>query len=149
MRLWTLHPRMLDNKGLVALWLEGLGAQKALDYYTKGEPFGYQHHPQLDRFKASAEPLASIVYYMQTVYNESLARGYSFNKSLILPYGASADFENIPVTTGQINYEMQWLKYKLLQRSPGDLSRLENVTLHTLFQEIDGEIEPWERIQEF
>ena len=29
MRLWTLHPRYLDTKGLVALWREALLAQKA------------------------------------------------------------------------------------------------------------------------
>jgi len=30
MRLWSLHPRYLDAKGLVALWREGLLAQKVL-----------------------------------------------------------------------------------------------------------------------
>lgn len=28
MRLWSLHPKYLDSKGLVALWREGLLAQK-------------------------------------------------------------------------------------------------------------------------
>ena len=27
MRLWSIHPRYLDPKGLVALWREGLLAQ--------------------------------------------------------------------------------------------------------------------------
>lgn len=30
MRLWTLHPKYLDTKGLVALWREALLAQKVL-----------------------------------------------------------------------------------------------------------------------
>jgi hypothetical protein len=46
MRLWSLHPRYLDAKGLVALWREGLLAQKVLAGLTKG----YRHHPQLTRF---------------------------------------------------------------------------------------------------
>ena len=30
MRLWSLHPRYLDAKGLVALWREGLLAKAVL-----------------------------------------------------------------------------------------------------------------------
>ena len=30
MRLWSLHPSLLDQKGLVALWREALLAQKVL-----------------------------------------------------------------------------------------------------------------------
>ena len=36
MRLWSLHPRYLDAKGLVALWREGLLAQAVLKGQTKG-----------------------------------------------------------------------------------------------------------------
>lgn len=43
MRLWSLHPKYLDSKGLVALWREGLLAQDVLAGKTKG----YKHHPQL------------------------------------------------------------------------------------------------------
>lgn len=148
MRLWTLHPKMLDTKGLVALWREGLGAQKALHYYVQGKPFGYQSHPQLDRFKDSPDPVASIVAYMHAVYRESVERGYVFNRSLILPGFPAMTEELIPVTSGQIDYELEWLESKLLQRSPAELHRLKHATLHPLFREIPGEVEPWERVQE-
>jgi len=46
MRLWSLHPRYLDPKGLVALWREGLLAQAV----AAGRTRGYRHHPQLARF---------------------------------------------------------------------------------------------------
>ncbi len=36
MRLWSLHPRYLDAKGLVALWREALLAQAVLKGQTKG-----------------------------------------------------------------------------------------------------------------
>lgn len=148
MRLWTLHPRMLDTKGLTALWREGLGAQKALYYYVQGKPFGYQHHPQLDRFKATGNPVASLVSYLEEVHAESVHRGYNFNKSLILTdVGNSDKIKSIPVTEGQIGYELEWLEFKLEQRSPNDLIRLENVTLHPLFHEVPGDIEPWERVK--
>lgn len=48
MRLWSLHSRYLDSRGLVALWRESLRAQKVL----MGDTIGYRHHPQLDRFRA-------------------------------------------------------------------------------------------------
>jgi hypothetical protein len=50
MRLWTLHPRYLDARGLVALWREALLAQKVLQGATRG----YRHHPQLARFRIDA-----------------------------------------------------------------------------------------------
>lgn len=139
---------MLDTKGLVALWREGLGAQKALYYYVQGKPFGYQSHPQLDRFKSSHDPVGAIVAYMQAVYNESLERGYTFNQSLILPGFPHFAEGLIPVTSGQIDYELEWLESKLLHRSPADLDRLKHATLHPLFHEIPGEIESWERVQD-
>ena len=52
MRLGSLHPRYLDAKGLVRLWREGLLARKVLQGATKG----YQHHPQLQRFRAGETP---------------------------------------------------------------------------------------------
>jgi hypothetical protein len=42
-RLWSLHPSLLDRLGLVALWREGLLAQKVL----LGKTNGYRFHPQL------------------------------------------------------------------------------------------------------
>ncbi|MEM4913878.1 MAG: pyrimidine dimer DNA glycosylase/endonuclease V, partial [Desulfurococcaceae archaeon] len=53
MRLWSIHPKYLDRVGLIALWREGLLAQKVLEGKTRG----YVNHPQLIRFKASPDPL--------------------------------------------------------------------------------------------
>ena len=36
MRLWSIHPKYLGTKGLVALWREALLAQKVLQGNTKG-----------------------------------------------------------------------------------------------------------------
>ncbi|MEM2443473.1 MAG: pyrimidine dimer DNA glycosylase/endonuclease V, partial [Candidatus Bathyarchaeia archaeon] len=33
MRLWSIHPKYLDARGLVALWREGLLAKKVLEGY--------------------------------------------------------------------------------------------------------------------
>jgi len=39
MRIWTLHPKYLDTKGLVALWREVLLAQAVLIEQTRGYHF--------------------------------------------------------------------------------------------------------------
>ncbi|MEM0014984.1 MAG: pyrimidine dimer DNA glycosylase/endonuclease V [Zestosphaera sp.] len=56
MKLWSLHPKHLDRVGLLALWREGLLAQKVLQGLTKG----YRHRPQLERFKRTENPLLYI-----------------------------------------------------------------------------------------
>ena len=53
MRLWTIHPKYLDPKGLVALWREALLARAVL----RGETRGYRFHPQLIRSKLTLIPL--------------------------------------------------------------------------------------------
>ena len=56
MRIWSVHPSQLDRAGLVACWRETLLAQAVLSGRTQG----YQNHPQLVRFRATAEPLAAV-----------------------------------------------------------------------------------------
>jgi len=79
MRLWSLHPRCLDGKGLVALGREGLLAQKIL----LGETRGYKSHPQLKRFLEAQDPLLAIGCYLTVVAEEASRHGYSFDKSKI------------------------------------------------------------------
>jgi hypothetical protein len=65
MRIWSLHPKYLDRLGLLACWRETLLAQKVL----MGKTLGYQHHPQLIRFRACPEPynaLATYLFFWQT-----------------------------------------------------------------------------------
>ena len=96
MRLWSLHPRYLDSKGLVALWREALLAQHVL----AGKTTGYRNHPQLDRFKAHADPLGAIAAYLQAIHTEAACRDYHFNREKIMnPCSGAA---TIHVTTRQL-----------------------------------------------
>src|SRR5215212_2923235 len=105
MRLWTIHPRYLDVKGLLAAWREALLAQKVLEDRTKG----YRHHPQLKRFRASADPVGAIASYLLDIHSEADARGYSFSEDKINP----ARFNGtIDCTRGQLLYEWNHLKRK-------------------------------------
>ena len=61
MRLWSIHPRYLDTKGLLALWREALLAKKVLQNKTKG----YKKHPQLIRFKNCSSPIKAINKYLK------------------------------------------------------------------------------------
>jgi len=79
MRLWTLHPKYLDARGLVALWREALLAQKVL----RGATRGYRHHPQLRRFSGLANPPAALASYLAAVHEEAVQRGYKFDAAKI------------------------------------------------------------------
>jgi hypothetical protein len=142
MRLWTLHPKYLDAKGLVALWREALLAQKVLRGATKG----YKHHPQLLRFSETKNPTAALATYLKAVHEESVRRGYSFDISKI---GAQRSLGKISETRGQLLYEWNHLRRKLKKR---DAKRLREFALakipapHPLFKIIPGEVRDWERV---
>jgi hypothetical protein len=141
MRLWSLNPSLLDTKGLVALWREGLLAQKVLQGKTKG----YRHHPQLHRFRQSGEPPAAISTYLWAVHDEATCKGYTFDASEIALERRPL---SLPVTQGQLTFEFQHLKEKLRRRDPEHLrclGRTRQVTPHPLFVVVTGDIEPWER----
>ena len=106
MRLWSLHPRYLDTKGLVALWREALLAQAVL----RGRTRGYKHHPQLERFRAHASPRLAINAYLAAVHEEATARGYSFARRKV---GQVRRVARIDVTRGQLDYEWRHLRRKL------------------------------------
>lgn len=141
MRLWTLHPKYLDPKGLVALWREGLLARAVLNNQTKG----YKQHPQLERFRSHPEPLAAIDAYLALVLAEAHSRGYRFDISKI---GPSLTAAPITATTGQMECEWVHLLNKLQIRSP-DLHKrwleIANPDCHPLFVMTPGPVAPWER----
>lgn len=140
MRLWSIHPKYLDKQGLGGAWREGLLAQNVL----LGNTRGYRNHPQLIRFKKSYNPLKTIGTYLNSIFLEAKSRGYNYSYDKILyPYNKAI----IPVTSGQLKYEMSHLIKKLEIRSPGFLERVDNnIQLNHAFYEIDGGVEDWERV---
>ena len=141
MRLWSLHPQYLDSKGLVALWREGLLALKVL----KGKTKGYKHHPQLKRFREAKRPVDFLQVYLSGVLKEAQRRGYRFNQKKIKKIKIKA---RLPVTSGQIAFELLHLKNKLWKRSRPDFFRLQNIRKvkpHPLFKTFRGKKENWEK----
>ena len=141
MRLWTVHPRFLDPKGLVAAWREALLAQKVLAGATRG----YRHHPQLARFQAQADPLAAIATFLVGLADEAQSRGYHFDTSKISRRRFTGQMAE---TSGQLLYEWGHLKAKLQVRAPQMGRQLRNIEMpepHPLFRIVPGEVRDWER----
>jgi hypothetical protein len=140
MRLWTLHPKYLDVRGLVAVWREALLAQAVLGGRTKG----YTRHPQLVRFRESRSPLASIGSYLAVLQEEATRRGYRFDRRRIVRPGRRV---RLHATAGQVGYEWQHLKAKLARRDRRWLARLNDVRqpeAHPIFRVRSGAVETWE-----
>lgn len=167
MRIWSLHPCLLDRRALVACWRETLLAQKVLRGLTRG----YTNHPQLIRFRAHPQPLEAVAAYLSGLADEADARGYSFNRALIgagehgageigadkteSPYASVA---LIPVPLGQLEYELAFLQHKVAGRDPEWEHRLNKrlaargelaACAHPLFEAVPGTIEPWEKTKDF
>ena len=177
MRIWSLHPSLLDRRALVACWRETLLAQKVLRGLTRG----YTNHPQLIRFRAHPQPLEAVAAYLSGLADEADARGYSFNRALIGagenstgknssgkndtdkngadktedPYASVAP---VPVPLGQLEYELAFLRHKVAGRDPEWEHRLSErlaargalaACAHPLFEVVPGAIEPWEKTKDF
>jgi len=100
MRLWLIHPKYLDSKGLVALWREALLAKKVLEGKTKG----YKNHPELKKFKALSDPLLAINSYLYYVYLEAKSRDYKFNLEKI-------DIRKIISRSIEVDYNLVQLEF--------------------------------------
>jgi hypothetical protein len=146
MRLWSIHPEYLDARGLVALWREGLLAQRVLLGGTRG----YAHHPQLARFREYGDPILAIGSYLYHVHAQAAARGYSFDASRILRYDAGLR-GILGVNAGQARCELIILRRKLIARSPEmyrALDGIEEPELNPIFRPREGPVEAWEKSRE-
>ena len=142
MRLWSLDPSYLDDKGLVAVWREALLARKVL----QGKTRGYRHHPQLIRFQAQKNPERMIEAYLWGIYEEAVRRGYQFDVRKLTRMRRTS---KIQVTSGQLLYELNHLKRKLKQRNLKLYRKMAGVKrplAHPLFQIVPGGVAEWERV---
>jgi hypothetical protein len=91
------------------------------------------------------QPVAALDCYLHYVYDEAVRRGYRFDISKL---GPKQECSKMPVTEGQIRYELNHLKAKLKVRN---LSRYQTICAvkepgtHPLFRVVEGGIESWEK----
>lgn len=141
MRLWSIHPKYLDSKGLVALWREWLLAKKSLEWKT----IWYTKHPQLNRFKASPDPISCISAFLKEVFEESKRRWYKFDWTKIADLSCK---NKINVTIWQLDFEKRHLESKLLKRCPEklmELKSIKNLDPNPIFEVVSWGIENWEK----
>ena len=144
MRLWTVHPRYLDARGLVALWREGLLARAVL----RGRTIGYRHHPQLARFREHRDPWAAIDAYLWHVVDEAQRRGYHFDARKL---GTRPARLRMRETRGQLLVEWRHLRRKLRARAPAAYRLARGVSdpdAHPLFRIVPGHARDWERARD-
>ena len=140
MRLWSIHPKYLDVKGLCGLWRESIMARNAL----LGIRMGYKNHPQLNRFKDCKHPVDAINYYLCFVWQEAALRGYNFDKAKI---NWDCKKVKLKVTTGQMDYELKHLLKKLKIRDTKKYTEIKStreLIPHPMFKLVAGGIEDWE-----
>ena len=136
----------MDNKGLGALWREGLLALNVLQGKTKG----YKHHPQLERFKQCINPIESISDYLHFIVDEADLRGYTYNRHKLLTRNANTEI--ISICYGQLVFECTHLRNKILTRNVKEIARIsddiELVNLHPMFTLNYDSFTPerWERV---
>lgn len=141
MRIWSLHPKYLDARGLVALWREGLLAQAVLMAKT----VGYRNHPQLIRFREQPSPVACVAAYLQEIHAESLRRNYRFDAGKIAAGRTAAP---LAVPLGQLEFEWRRLMNKLKTRAPqryAAQTAVAEIAPHPLFRSVPGGVAAWER----
>ena len=84
--------------------------------------------------------------YLQAIHNEATLRGYLFDATRI---GRQPRIvESIKVTRGQLQYEWQHLRGKLLERDPKSLKNLGDrrcIVPHPAFVVVRGKVESWEK----
>jgi hypothetical protein len=140
-RIWSLHPKYLDARGLVALWREALLAQAVLRRATKG----YVHHPQLLRFRQQTIPVGCIAEYLRAVHGEATRRGYRFAAARI---ARARTLARLTVTRGQLEFEWLHLMAKLRTRDPelhAQLTSVKTPQAHPLFRVVRGDVAHWEK----
>lgn len=125
MRLWLIHPKYLDHRGLVAVWREGLLAKKVLEEKTKG----YRNHPQLNIFKEYEKPIDLINAYLFQIYLEARKRGYSFDFSKIEPLNLK---EAVTIAKGQLKIEFRLLIKKLKIRDKKKFKEIKSLELDSV-----------------
>ena len=106
----------------------------------------YTNHPQLIRFKESSDPIKSLDYYLQIVWDEAQNRKYHFNPD---KFQMRTNIKKIPVTKGQIQYEWLHLLNKLKVRDKilyAQFKDIEVPDIHSLFILTNGDIELWEKV---
>lgn len=131
MSLWTVHPKYLDKQGLIALWREGLLAQKSLN----GELDIELNNQVWQQFKNSENPLKAIGTYLSFIASEGARRGYKLgHEKIIYP---NFDDNKFDIRPQDLIFEMKHLRDKLKLRDKNkwhEVNQVEQVEPNPAFR---------------
>ena len=142
MRLWSLHPRYLDPKGLVALWREALARPGRAPGAIPGDIATIPSCS--DSARSPLRVAASPSTFGPCTRNRSSEATASTGARLC----TGGTVARVDVTRGQLDFEWRHLLAKLEKRNPPVLEALQNTgdpAPHPLFRVVPGAIEEWER----
>jgi len=131
MRLWSFHPKYLDNVGISRAINEGISGYKALT----GQQKMWQNHSQLIRFKNYVcpdnfnKPKDVLQFYLAIIIDELSVRKFQQIglKSDIHHYHNPAKL--LTVTKGQLIYEWNHYLNKLKTRNPTKYAELRGILI--------------------
>lgn len=110
MRLWTLHPSILDKQGIRNLWNDCIEGQKILEGTRSKLP------KQLKRFSGQLDTRMNYIgYYMHCIWLEANKRKMKMNRELIerldhiLTHEGIMTMAPLPISRGQVLYEYELL----------------------------------------
>ena len=107
---------------------------------------GRQKDISIILFRETENPIHVLDFYLKTVHDESIRRGYNFDLSKISPCESRPHSLLLP--DKQLEYEFLHLLDKLKERSPRQYSLLRQTAVplpHPLFQITPGDICSWEK----
>lgn len=111
MRIWLVHPELLDRMGFLGMWREAIMAKNAL---TR-ERHGYQNHPALNIFKNTPWPVQAVNTYLHHLFKESINRGYNFNQKYL---SDSLSEKKITISKDELTEDFNELQKRLSERAP-------------------------------
>lgn len=143
MRLWSFHPKYLDNIGLSRAINEGISGYKALT----GQQKMWANHSQLIRFKATDKPEYYLQIYLNQIFIERLNK---WRDTIDAPHITADMNPLLEVTEGQLIYEWNHYLNKLAIRNKtlyNTLKQIDTPEPHPIFKVIEGDIEQWEKVK--
>lgn len=147
MRLWSIHPKYLDNRSLMVFWNDAILAKSSIlgkiDF----------HSPHFQRFKYIDNKEHVLNVYMKEIFLEGSKRNLNFDKNQIediflLPLLTS---DLIDLTYGQLKFEFELLVDKFKSTNNNEAleflmnSYIKDDQIESLvFHLTDGPMESWD-----
>jgi len=120
-RLWTIHPRYLDDEALREAWRDGLNLRRALKIGSKAAEPCPDAAPWIAE---SRQPVRALDLYLHAIHGEARRRGRSFDASKLGPVDTKT---KIPIPSSWVSADWRDLRAIVAKRSPGFFPRIESV----------------------